>query len=195
MSYIDKNELISKIVEAKKRETGKYPTNDKVLAIYDKGYKDGFAAAFTEFYNIIVSMNEFTADWKSVSESMPKPFTDVLLSDGENVEFGYWSDNQQRWVVDKPQCYGEITHWLKIPNSDELYYQSFLKPILENKMGKDEDYIDEVGGIHMPGNCYNPVGYFCGECSKSSCKNCAFADYYGDEDILRKTSSKVKLDI
>ena len=36
----------------------------------------------------------------------------------------------------------------------------------------DEDYIDEIGGFHSPCNCSNPNGYYCGDCTKLTCKDC-----------------------
>lgn len=35
-----------------------------------------------------------------------------------------------------------------------------------------EDYLDDVGGSHSPGQCYAPDGRFCGECNKLSCNGC-----------------------
>lgn len=40
----------------------------------------------------------------------------------------------------------------------------------------DEVYIDEVGGVHSPCDCYNPRGTYCGECGKLSCADCGFKD-------------------
>lgn len=40
----------------------------------------------------------------------------------------------------------------------------------------EESYIDEVGGYHSPGDCYNPKGLYCGECSKESCADCEFKE-------------------
>lgn len=37
-------------------------------------------------------------------------------------------------------------------------------------------YIDEVGGLHSGINGWNPNSYWCGECVKSSCKNCPNKD-------------------
>ena len=45
------------------------------------------------------------------------------------------------------------------------------------KSFNEEDYIDEVGGYHSPCNCYNPKGYFCGDCTKLSCKDCEYRNY------------------
>lgn len=36
-----------------------------------------------------------------------------------------------------------------------------------------DGYIDEVGGTHIEGRCRNPMGAFCGECGRASCKGCA----------------------
>ena len=40
----------------------------------------------------------------------------------------------------------------------------------------DTDFVDEVGGAHSPGNCYNPEGSFCGECGRESCKGCKYEE-------------------
>lgn len=40
------------------------------------------------------------------------------------------------------------------------------------KVSEDGTYRDEVDGYHSPGDCYNPNGYYCGECSKRSCAHC-----------------------
>ena len=37
----------------------------------------------------------------------------------------------------------------------------------------EPDYYDNVGGFHSPCNCYNPQGYFCGDCTKLTCENCS----------------------
>jgi len=40
-------------------------------------------------------------------------------------------------------------------------------------INKEEgEYIDNVGGYHCPCDCYNPKGYYCGECNKKTCLNC-----------------------
>lgn len=40
-------------------------------------------------------------------------------------------------------------------------------------MDKDNEcYIDEVNGYHDSGIGWNPLGVWCGECLKSSCKGC-----------------------
>lgn len=40
----------------------------------------------------------------------------------------------------------------------------------------DTDFVDEVGGAHSPGSCYNPEGHFCGECGRESCKGCKYEE-------------------
>lgn len=40
----------------------------------------------------------------------------------------------------------------------------------------EEDYIDEVGGFHSPCNCSNPNGYYCGDCTKLTCKDCKYKE-------------------
>lgn len=49
-----------------------------------------------------------------------------------------------------------------------------------------EDYIDDIGGYHSPGNCYNPLGYFCGDCTKISCSNCKFKDYTQEQNLEKE---------
>ena len=39
----------------------------------------------------------------------------------------------------------------------------------------EETYVDDVGGYHAPGDCYNPLGYFCGDCSKITCDGCKYS--------------------
>ena len=51
--------------------------------------------------------------------------------------------------------------------------KEYLKQ-LQNKENV-EDYYDEIGGYHSPCNCYNPLGYYCGDCTKLSCKGCSYA--------------------
>lgn len=41
---------------------------------------------------------------------------------------------------------------------------------------REEEYLDEVGGFHSPGDCYNPEGHYCGECNRESCKGCAYEE-------------------
>ena len=38
---------------------------------------------------------------------------------------------------------------------------------------EEGEYYDDVGGLHSPGNCYNPTGYYCGDCGKKTCATCA----------------------
>ena len=47
---------------------------------------------------------------------------------------------------------------------------------IRNDTTDSENYIDEIGGYHSPGDCYNPNGLYCGECSKRSCINCEFRE-------------------
>lgn len=42
------------------------------------------------------------------------------------------------------------------------------------KVDADGTYRDEVDGYHSPGDCYNPNGYYCGDCTKRSCAHCDF---------------------
>ena len=43
-----------------------------------------------------------------------------------------------------------------------------------------ETYYDNVGGFHDSATGYNPIGAYCGECTKLSCEGCASRtkDYY-----------------
>lgn len=41
---------------------------------------------------------------------------------------------------------------------------------------EDDCYIDELGGHHDCGVGWNPNGYWCGECPKSSCEGCVNID-------------------
>ena len=49
----------------------------------------------------------------------------------------------------------------------------YLKQLQSKEEG--ESYYDEIGGFHSPCNCYNPLGYYCGDCTKLSCKGCSYA--------------------
>lgn len=63
---------------------------------------------------------------------MPKPFDYILMSDGENVESGYYNDRlegQRQWVPNEPHCYGEIAYWCEIPNTDEIYKEVYGEEI------------------------------------------------------------------
>ena len=53
---------------------------------------------------------------------------------------------------------------------------------------ENEDYYDNVGGYHSPCNCYNPKGYFCGDCTKLSCETCPYKDLEKGEDEVSTTS-------
>ena len=46
-----------------------------------------------------------------------------------------------------------------------------------------EDYVDEIGGFHSPGDCYNPNNVWCGECGKLTCKGCEFAEAKTEEEL------------
>lgn len=75
-----------------------------------------------------VSSHNKKLDWISIKERMPKPFDYILMSDGENVESGHYDnllEGGRRWVPDEPHCYGEITHWCEIPNTDEIYKEVY----------------------------------------------------------------------
>lgn len=45
----------------------------------------------------------------------------------------------------------------------------------------DTDYVDPVGGYHSPGDCINPRGHFCGDCTKLSCEPCPYRNLEGPE--------------
>ena len=47
----------------------------------------------------------------------------------------------------------------------------------------DDEYIDEVGGHHDSGIGWNPLGHWCGECTRASCKDCVNEWVYDDTDI------------
>jgi hypothetical protein len=47
----------------------------------------------------------------------------------------------------------------------------------------EEFYKDEVGGKHGCGVGYNPNGVFCGECVKSTCKDCVNAHFKKEEKM------------
>lgn len=49
------------------------------------------------------------------------------------------------------------------------------------KVEEDGAYRDEVDGYHSPGNCYNPNGHYCGDCTKRSCAHCDFRFLEEDE--------------
>jgi hypothetical protein len=40
----------------------------------------------------------------------------------------------------------------------------------------EDEYIDEVGGMHGGGVGWNPLGTYCGECNRSTCKDCEYVN-------------------
>lgn len=72
-----------------------------------------------------------------------------------------------------------------------------MKVKVKRKVFNDENYIDEVGGYHSPCDCYNPEGYFCGECNKMSCKNCSmrFMTPKSYEGLLNKYTEEELFDM
>ena len=56
---------------------------------------------------------------------------------------------------------------------------------------ENEDYYDNVGGYHSPCNCYNPKGYFCGDCTKLSCETCPYRNLEEEDEI--STTSDVPI--
>jgi hypothetical protein len=58
-------------------------------------------------------------NWISVKERMPKPFYDILISDGTEVSYGYLvSDNtREPFFCDKIYNYiiDGVTHWQPVP--------------------------------------------------------------------------------
>ncbi len=46
----------------------------------------------------------------------------------------------------------------------------------------DCGYTDEIGGIHACGIGHNPMGLFCGECTRTSCMGCKNAYKINKDD-------------
>ena len=82
-------------------------------------------------------------------------------------------------IYERERFYGK--EWDK-NHCDSYFFKGMSLQTLINDMEhelpwvREEDYLDEVGGFHSPGQCYNPEGHFCGECNKESCKGCAYEE-------------------
>jgi hypothetical protein len=50
--------------------------------------------------------------------------------------------------------------------------EEVLKAQAEEEAMDEDCYTDEVGGHHDSGMGWAPNGHWCGECCKSSCKDC-----------------------
>lgn len=126
MSYVYKDGLMRRLFKVSEYMNDNCPeANDGNVAAYDKGYTDGLKYAFAEIQNIIDSMPEFTPNWISTKAQMPKPYQDVLLSDGENVEYGYYDEKRKCWEADAPHCYGEILYWCDTPDTSDIYFDTY----------------------------------------------------------------------
>lgn len=56
---------------------------------------------------------------------------------------------------------------------------------------ENEDYYDNVGGFHFPCNCYNPKGYFCGDCTKLSCETCPYRNLEKGDEISTTSDATI----
>ena len=118
------------------------------------------------------------SQWISVKTALPERGRDVLVTDGihymvtwcEDTDDGVkWVDNFYTYVNVR---FKEVTHWMPIPEVVSVHEPDEI----------EETYMDDVGGIHSPCDCYNPYGYFCGDCGKLSCKDCKYRDLQPDKE-------------
>lgn len=59
------------------------------------------------------------AEWIPVTERLPEVARRVLVTDGENVSFGYVLNYECKdwnpWCVQYPCIYNKVTHWMPLP--------------------------------------------------------------------------------
>lgn len=61
-------------------------------------------------------------EWIKCSEQMPVPFSNVLVTDGEEVEIKWWDgDDWDSWTERNSNiCSDDVTHWMPLPEPPEV---------------------------------------------------------------------------
>lgn len=59
------------------------------------------------------------SDWISVKDRLPETRETYFISDGKEIDFGYWytyENRKKRWAVDygDPINYDAVTHWQSV---------------------------------------------------------------------------------
>ena len=57
--------------------------------------------------------------WIPVTERLPEIARRVIVTDGENISFGYVLNYERKdwnpWCVQLPVIYNKVTHWMPLP--------------------------------------------------------------------------------
>ena len=100
---------------------------------------------------------------------------------GHSGDHEVWEDGVKEMLVDMHKRKIDMADAIMVIDIDGYIGESTKKEIEYAKSrGKfiyfythPETYYDDVGGFHDSATGYNPVGTYCGECTKLSCKGCA----------------------
>jgi hypothetical protein len=75
--------------------------------------------------SIIEALDELLPRWIPTGERLPDELDTVILTDGEWVTFGSWSEAYNRWYVEEdaeangPAERERFTHWMPLPEPPE----------------------------------------------------------------------------
>jgi len=175
--------------------------NFKYKIIYDNNYENFYKEwmkAYDELYNYMnFSKTTFENTLINKKNLSISEFTETLINTLKNwsvldfcIKISEKGDDLYEIIITKPldsDNFKEKDYDFDI-NEEEInkFVREYNKNMLiERKIIKEDEefYKDEVGGKHGCGVGYNPNGVFCGECVKSTCKDCVNANFKKEEKM------------
>lgn len=161
-------------------------SNGEVDGFFSYNYEDG-AKSMSQFGLISFADNGMDLVLDAI-EQVKKMFR----TGAQRCEFWAFADNPVCKFYDKMadrfggKRVGYLTRsaFFSGKYHDVVFYEFLAENLIDRSKFEylsEEDYIDDVGGYHSPGDCCNPKGYRCGDCGKLSCRGCKYNDL--SEDI------------
>ena len=69
--------------------------------------------------SILLANGVTVQKWIPVTERLPEIARRVIVTDGENISFGYVLNYERKdwnpWCVQLPVIYNKVTHWMPLP--------------------------------------------------------------------------------